>query len=400
MRSLYSENQIENSNAAISMAIVAGYVSLVLINIYKVIEPEFNIPISYVSIFLFVILSILSINAMKKVYNRLHKTQIIFIIFSILILIFNVLVFPENNAYFLESSRNYIFRPFLITILLLSCSNLEVLMRYFSVSMQITSFLVLLLNIFYLNKINPLNYELAYFMGLSNALIFPSLFMFFDILTKRNIKTFICNSILLVSNFLFIVLKGSRGAILVIVIGCIILLFKHNINKKIKIMLGATMSFLLAFWKEVLLFISSIAYIYDISSRTLTQLIEDAAYGSSRSILQKSLISDFLNSPFDIRGINADYVVNQIYAHNLFIEIFYDLGIIIGSLFSILIIICSIWTICHKCKNDYDYFLLLLFISSFPLLMLSSSFFVEISFIPWFVSTLCKAFSHRALLMK
>ena len=375
------------ADRSISQAIVSVYFLLVMLNVYRVVEPEFSLTLYQMSKILAALEILFVIRASWSIVRLANYKQVIFTMICFLVIAVNLLMFPATEVYFKNNVESFLLRPFLVTLLLMANFNKECLVDSFSFGTKISSLAVLLLNLFYLTRINPDNYELSYFMGLSNALIFPTVFLLFDILKKKRRGIFIVNLALIISNLLFILLKGSRGALLTIAIGFVILFLKMEGNSIITWIGGILIVLFFFLWKPILLVISKISAYYGIESRTISQLLQNATYGSSRNIIQQNLLKILSENPFVIRGINADYIVNGIYAHNFFLEALYDLGLILGVALIAVVVWCAVVLIKRKCAEDYEYLILMFLLSSFPLLMLSSSFWVETSFWPWVIIT-------------
>ena len=133
------------------------------------------------------------------------------------------------------------------------------------------------------------------------------------------------------------------------------------------------------------------------TSRTMMYFLNSqAAEDSGRLNIYKRVIEQVVDSPFAIRGINADYLLIGSYTHNIFIELLYEFGIIIGGFFCIDIMIKSIRSYFLMDRNDASSFCFLFTIMTIPQLIISHTFWAEWIFWAWLI--LCYKCSNKGII--
>lgn len=165
--------------------------------------------------------------------------------------------------------------------------------------------------------------------------------------------------------FVFLILiYGARGP-LACLLGCYVLLYLMTLKNKIsvkKVILVFSVLFLCG--GTIVIYLNQIInYLYQKfpNSRTLWMITSGIlTSGGGRSSIQKIVLTDLMNSPFQFHGILMDRIIVTntyqmqpamgYYPHNIFLEILYQFGIPIGILilaFFISVIIKS-FVICKK----------------------------------------------------
>lgn len=142
---------------------------------------------------------------------------------------------------------------------------------------------------------------------------------------------------------LSIILFGGRGALLSMIILIILLAFFLDRNKKKKMHYALVVIFVLP-----LLFMVLPSVVNFSGSRTVQMLISgEGSYDSSRLLIWETLISELSKDPIAGMGLRGDtYLLpfyfddesNVAYAHNIFIELFCDFGIVVGSIIVLLLL--------------------------------------------------------------
>ena len=225
-------------------------------------------------------------------------------------------------------------------------------------------------------------------MGFANIMIFPTNILIYYLFNSKsnNIKKIV--TIILVLFNIFVVFSfGSRGALIDIVA---FMMFSFITNKEKTagkyitiIVIGIIIMMGVVFFNDI---IDTLINIFDelgINSRTLTILSTDLNHDSGRSEIWESIIKEIEQNPFKVRGINAEYAIVGIYSHNMFLELMYDLGILLGLPITIYIIYAIIKTLLVKKKSAYVHLLQLILFSFFPLLLWSDSIWKSIFFWIW-----------------
>ena len=160
----------------------------------------------------------------------------------------------------------------------------------------------------------------------------------------------------------------------------------YNINKKAQRITLIIFFVLISvvFSKQILQFAVRILNQIGMSSRTLDLLAASGFLADNgRMDIWTVLIENIKDSPFIIRGINADQLLqtgfyhNSNYAHNLFLELMYSFGIIFGGALSIWFINRFIKTLKTNVQNDQEMIRLLSMSSFFPICIWSGSLWTD-----------------------
>ena len=199
---------------------------------------------------------------------------------------------------------------------------------------------------------------------------------------------------------LFVVLyAGARGAF-VCVAGVLGLFLSHRVLSskglnKILILSMIAIAFLLVTSK--INQIVDLLYHYMPNSRTIARLVSGAeVYDSSRLQMYNLVVIEITNHPLIYRGILSDRLLGSTvwllsdtitlagtYAHNLFLEILYDHGVILGSVMLLFGAWCTYKSYRYSCNypsDNYTKLFIILFGCSIIQLMYSSSYLINYHF--------------------
>jgi hypothetical protein len=193
-----------------------------------------------------------------------------------------------------------------------------------------------------------------------------------------------------------IIIFGARGTVVAYALFLILLIlfgFK-KINWLIVAMVSilSTASYLFLSNKILIYnFISFLNINYHIKSRTLDQILTNKITDDSgRSIIQQPLLDALYNNWFTGLGIGSDRGITGGYAHNVFIEILIDFGVIFGS--AIFIYLGYIlYKMLIKCKDPSWKGIFIIFASmAFGELLFSSSFWFDSNFfVAFLIAFIC-----------
>lgn len=134
------------------------------------------------------------------------------------------------------------------------------------------------------------------------------------------------------------------------------------------------------FKDEIFRYLYELFLEFGLSSRTLLLFMRDGFYLSGRENIYENVISAILESPLIGLGIAGDRrVLGGSYAHNLFIELVANFGILIGLLISLIVVFIILRGLLSKSKAKYN--MLIMWISpGFVHLMVSGSYFIDMKF--------------------
>lgn len=188
------------------------------------------------------------------------------------------------------------------------------------------------------------------------------------------------NVLISIFSGLLLVVYGNRGILLVIVITIFVYtLIYLNIKKKALIFSIITITglFLIAFYKNIMLFFYNIAISMGMNSRNIEMLLASNFFDSNgRSDIWASDIELIKNNPFFGSGIGADRVASDgIYSHNLFIELLVNYGVFGGTLISIAILTLGLLMLFGKIDLEWKRLFVPFYLVGFTILQTSQSIY-------------------------
>lgn len=131
---------------------------------------------------------------------------------------------------------------------------------------------------------------------------------------------------------------------------------------------------------EILEYLYNLLLNFGIRSRSIQLFLRDDIYLSGREKIYDDVINGILDKPIQGIGLAGDrQIIGGGYAHNIFIEILANFGVILGS-FIILILICLIISSLFT-KENKRYNMIIIWISvGFVHLFVSGSYLIEFKF--------------------
>ena len=185
------------------------------------------------------------------------------------------------------------------------------------------------------------------------ALIFTNHTLNFSRGGWRNIVHLICAGICAS----YVVLFGSRGATVVLLAYVIYVVFHFfkNVRSLSKVAM-ICMAFLVVIFRKVI--VSQIIRVFHItteSSRTLAWLfgMNSELDSSGRDIIYQKVLEKIAEKPFLGWGIaNETQLIGVPYVHNIFLELLFDFGIIIGSILIALLLVKGIGSLRNAPLNQ------------------------------------------------
>lgn len=365
---------------------------LYLINSLYIVEFALGIPSALVSTGLKIIIAFSFLLLLPEIIRRLNYKFFIFVAILALFFLLNYIGFPQQRPYVLDTSISFWTMCFVLTISVCSVSCYGLLIQKIESISKIISWLSLIFIIIRLsNYSNSFDF---YSMGFGYSCLLPSIFLFRLMLNKPSILSVAQFTIVLIA----IILVGSRGPLIGIVAYLFfhyyVLLVNHSMTKRQKVFAFLFASFIilsLLFYKQVLQFFIDLLSKRNISNRTLSLLLNDTWHDSGRQELQQMVANQIIQNPFEIRGINADYLLIGIYSHNLFLELIYSFGLLFGGVLVLFIVICIAKTLVKRHFDLYSQFCIILMCSCLITLMFSGSLWTSEVFWMW----LCLIFFKR-----
>lgn len=288
--------------------------------------------------------------------------------------LFSLIFFPQNSKYLFTALTDFFGNP-VYSIFLLSLPGYlfaRHLSDYslFCCIMRRCACVVVVLSII-----------LFFFMRDSFATQYLSfsynmlLHLLFLVLYKPKNRRIWHNIIVVLGVFVFVV-GGARGALVSFLVCCVayILITRKKMIQNIVITMLASggVCVFMIMKNEILAFLLPLLTKMNIDSRTIKMMLASEIMNSSgRDEIAKEVIN---NINIFGHGMMGDRVVcSGLYAHNLFLELMCDFGLILGSVLSLIIIVLVVVGILRKIKRNQAWILLLLS-TGFLKLMLSGSF--------------------------
>lgn len=310
--------------------------------------------------------------SMRWILERRFMLFIKSSLFILTIFALNILLFSDNYEYLMNDGAKFLFFVHIPIFLgVVSIRNYALFLKISLWTSYICAFIGLLYMYLYLtNKLPGL--EAIYNMSYGYGLLFPILLLLY-LGGKMNY---------LLSLFLFfcVLLLGSRGPILSILIFFIIkLLFFSSIKKKTLFLVFSLLLIIM-----IPFIVNYIVGTVGVRSRTLSLLLNgEISQDSGRENITSFVWNKILEQPVLGYGLFGDRVfLNGAYCHNLFLEIFVNFGIPL----SLCILVCLFLWGCstyRKSSAQKRLFIILSICASILPLFVSSSYLINYMF-PFF----------------
>lgn len=373
------KNPENDSDKKISIALMASFVILAIQYFVLISFNLFETAIgSTVQMLSKVLVGLAYLYALPKVLRRnLIKTIVIYMV-AMFIFILHYAIFPENRAYIFDLIVPFFFMSLPAFIYTLSIKNFEV----FEVIMKKSSYIVFLFGaligiLVFTDRASAGSYSMA----LSYYMLLPTIMFTDELIDKFSVRiaSFVGLSLLV------ILALGSRGAVLCV----IVFAFLKIIKSKEKLTYKRALTYLGLCGIGVISYINLekilesmylIFLNFGIRSRSILLFLRDEVHLSGRESIYDSLIVELVNNPVLGIGIGGDRLIRSGgYAHNLFLEIFIDFGLILGAIITVFLL--AIIVKCLLIKNRERYSLFIIWLSlGFVHLMVSSTYITDIKF--------------------
>jgi O-antigen ligase len=228
-----------------------------------------------------------------------------------------------------------------------------------------------------------------YSMSLSYYLLLPALLYLDKLFSKFEISIFL----LFVLTLLIIIIFGSRGPLVALLSFFIIRIIRIDRSNKVSQIVYHSLivlfSLILAInFRSILIKFNEFLNDFGIRSRTVTLFLSDALNTSGRDVIYRVALDRIAAQPFFGYGLTGDrvFIDRLYYAHNIFLEITLNFGLLIGIpivMFVLYIILVSIFSYTDLRSNT----VLIWFALSFVPLMFSGSWILDTNF--WILLGFC-----------
>ena len=258
------------------------------------------------------------------------------------------LLFPGQKAYFTESTGTFLMLVLPMCICMLMVDDFSSLLRGLYLTSVYLSILVVGVVVVYGGSF----FE-RYNMGFSASLIIPvNCLLLYGTVYQKGKRTRWYSYILAAALFISILLYGSRGACGAIAAFCCVLLFKGGVRSKkdfvAKMAIVAVVIGVIACADEIIGGAYALANWFSFHSRTLELLVagQGISNNSGRSEIWRVILEDIAHDPLAVRGINSEYsLTGGLYAHNFVIELWHNLGVVLGTLAVVMIVSAIVRTL-------------------------------------------------------
>ncbi|WP_139279625.1 O-antigen ligase family protein [Tangfeifania diversioriginum] len=309
IKRLHADNYIAFVVLLQSLLVVFQHVLIFVFHIPEEITTEYRVILTALP---------LSVAIALTMYR---KWYVFFVVYSItiLILLINLTVFPQNSQYIRSQSIRFLL-PVVIpsALCLMYVSNIEIVEKALYKISWVTTILVL---IFVVNFFIGTFRIHSYSMGLSYALLLPMITLY----SKKTVYSLLAAFFL----FLTILAIGSRGAAVIFFVYLIYDLFQSN--KKLVVLILLILGVLILLLPIFAQWLQNVG----ISSRTLKLLLSERiiTHMSGRDLIYEKMINVFFENPIKGIGLFGDrYYLNGAYTHNLILELFLNWGFIGATL--------------------------------------------------------------------
>lgn len=300
-------------------------------------------------------------------FSFIRKPKLFVLTYAVVffILILHSTIFPENTIPIMREAPRFLL-PVIIpsALCIMTIKNIDVVSDLAYFMAWISAILALVYVVFFFLGFFIIE---EYNMNFTFSCLLPMLVLY----NRKQFKP------VLFSIFLFLVILaiGSRGGAIVFLLFILFDLFRSRSKFRWVVVLGGITAILLMPVFQV--FIGS----YGLSSRTLIRLESgEIATSAGREVLYPMFINLLLDNPIMGIGLYGDRLhTDNSYCHNLFLEIFLNYGIIIGTVIIVGVAFYFLHTY-RKLKGEYRNLLLIFFFCGVVALMPSSSYLLNFNF--------------------
>lgn len=281
------------------------------------------------------------------------------------------LIFPENNVY--QQRLTFpLFAMCLPTFIYSSTIyDWKVLRNVMSKASYIIFCLGLLLGIMvFWGKVSVGTYS----MSLSYQLLLPAVMFIDGFLDRPSLR----NVLFALLSILLILAIGSRGSIMCIAVFIMLKLIRPPKKPRYSHISAYLFSTSLVmtvglFFDELLMSIHDFLSRFGISSRSISLFLQPKLHLSGRDLLYSRMVAEIMDKPITGIGIGGDRrVLEGNWAHNIFLELIANYGVILGALFSLILLLLVIRSFLFRNEYQYDMFAIWLSVGVIPLLVSSS----------------------------
>lgn len=316
--------------------------------------------------------------ALPIVLRRNKKKFIVTYTVWAFVFLLQYLVFPENNRY----QQQLVFPLFAMCLPAFIYSStidewevLRDIMRKASYIIFCLGFLLGMM-VFW-GKASVGNYSMSF----SYYLLLPAVMFTDESLDRLRLR----NIVFALLSILLILAIGARGPIMCIAVFVILKLIRPSKKPRYShicvYLFSIPLLIIVAlFFDELLMSMYDFLSRFGISSRSILLFLQPELHLSGRDLLYRRVVAEIIDSPITGIGIGGDRrVLGGNYVHNLFIELIANYGVLLGTLFVLVLLVLMIRFLVFRNRYQYDMFVIWLSIGVVPLLV-SSSYLGDMGF--------------------
>ena len=334
---------VSKKDRRLSIALLVLLGSLFLTNFAFVLSTLINIDYNQISKIIKLMPVIATVIVLPSLYRARYSAPFLVVIVFLLLFyaLSGLLVFSSYYKEYLSYFITVCLPSMIITYAIGSYRYFFICLKYTSVVFAFLSLVVLIMKF----TSTGLDTESDYFMAYSYSSTIFTLGLFSDVQVRREWKIPV-----LVGKVIFItsiLLLGARGPLLTIALFIVsknLSSPKRSIKFKLAFLLISVV--LLMIHEQIFAVLNELALSYGITSRTLQSLSGQSISLSGREKFYTLYIDAIISNPVIFRGIAKDWDLLG-YPHNIFIELWYQLGIF-GLVASIVIIISIVYILFFK----------------------------------------------------
>jgi len=292
-----------------------------------------------------------------------RKLNLLLIVYSVILflILFTFIFFPDNERYIIDGAFYLLCINIPCFLCLVSIGDLVYLKKI----ILYLSYLIFVLGLIYCYFIwiGQIIFS-VYSMSFSYYLLLPALVF---VSQKKILFTGLFMLICMQMVFL-----GSRGGLVAAIIYAILLAFIDDKNRKFRLISTILMVILSGTLLSLFLKLSDKT---GVTSRTLEMLQQgDISNSTGRLDIYDTIWNSILDSPYFGHGIYGDRVIlDGIYCHNIFLEMFHNFGLFFGGGLILLILFSLIKGFLNS-DNDCKKLLLMFFCYGFIPFLVSGSY--------------------------
>lgn len=373
--------EIDLNKKDLAFSLVLGFV--LILNVILLFVNSLLTQVIYLSdtsIFTFFLYSVLTVYAFVKAlkFKSFNLKKIYMYMLILTVYLINFMIFEPSRSYLLSIEMLLIYFFFIpIGIFIVSQIQnwnlaLEVLKRFAYIAIFLSTIGITIIG--YSENVNYM--EFSYSLLPFIVLVY---FKFRETNSLFNLFVFFIA-------FYNILILGARAPVLFLILFIVVLEFNKIRKKGIFYLVVSLIFLLLIYMTYILMDDIFLNFLYQLeqttNSRFLTKMLDNQLIESdARSVLYTEAASALKYLGFGMYGLFGDrLIVNEIYVHNIFYEVFLSFGYILGIIFfSIFILIVA--KILFTSKNSVNKYVALIFTTAlFLRYLVSGSFVVEGNF--------------------